>query len=58
VTGEMLLVELAHIVETTAYPRFNRESGVQEPISAQDWDVLRDKFLALCAKNRPREASE
>jgi hypothetical protein len=58
VTGEMLLVELAHIVETTAYPRFNRDSGVQEPVTPAQWDVLREKFLALCAKNRPREASE
>jgi hypothetical protein len=55
-TGDMLIIELAHIVETTAYPRFNRDSGVQEPITPEQWDILSDKFLALCAKNKPRES--
>jgi hypothetical protein len=57
-TGDQLIIELAHIVETTAYPRFNRESGVQEPITPEQWDTISDRILALCAKNRPREVSE
>lgn len=53
-TGEQLIVELVSIVEQTCYPRFD-EHGGQEPITAEQWDVVADKILKLCAKNRPRE---
>lgn len=52
-TGDQLITELASIVETTCYPRFD-QLGNQEPISAEEWDLVADKVLMLCARNKPR----
>jgi hypothetical protein len=56
-TGDQLITELASIVETTCYPRFDRDTGVQEPITAEEWDIVADKVLMLCAKNKVREVA-
>ena len=56
-TGDQLIVELASIVETTCYPRFDRESGAQEPISNEEWDIVSDKVLRLCEKNKLRKVA-
>ncbi|HWH59326.1 MAG TPA: hypothetical protein VN682_16980 [Terriglobales bacterium] len=55
-TGDQLIVELASIVETTCYPRFDRVTGDQQPITREEWDIVADKVLMLCARNKPKEA--
>ena len=50
-----LQIEFASLVEQVCYPLYDRESGNQEPISAEQWDILSDRFLKLCAKNKIKE---
>lgn len=53
-TGEKVIIELVSIVEQTCYPNFDRDYGTQEPVTAEQWDILSDKLMQFCAKNKPR----
>lgn len=57
-TGEQLIIELVSIVEQTCYPKFDRDHGTQDPITAEQFDIVSDRVLKLCAKNKIRETSE
>ena len=56
-TPDQLLTEFVVLLETVCHPHYDRVSGACEPITAEQWDVLSDRFLQLCAKNRVREVA-
>jgi hypothetical protein len=45
------------IIEESAPRRYAPPMATLEPLTASEWDTISDRILALCAKNRPREAS-
>jgi hypothetical protein len=56
-TPDELLRAFSVLLEETCHPRYDRVSGACEPITPEQWDVLSDRFLQLCAKVRPREVA-
>lgn len=56
-TPSRLMEALAMIVEGTCYRVYDRTSGDEQPITNEQWDLLSDRFLMLCAKNRTQEES-
>lgn len=56
-TPDQLLVEVASLIEAVCRPTYDRTSGDEQPITNQQFDVLADRFLMLCDKNRTQEES-
>lgn len=56
-TPSRLIAELAALIEATCRPTYDRTSGDEQPITNEQWDLLSDRFLMLCDKNRTREES-
>ena len=56
-TPNELLTEFVVLLEETCHPRYDRVSGACEPITPEQFDILSERFLLLCAKTRPREVA-
>ena len=52
---DRFLTEVAMLIARTCYPLFDRETGNQDPISAEQWDQLSEQLNLLYIKNRPKE---
>ena len=50
-----LVQELCLIVEDVCAPVYNPDTGLQEPVSREQWLVLKERFDLLCAAYTPRE---
>jgi hypothetical protein len=51
-----LVQELCLIVEDVCAPVYNRDTGLQEPVSRGQWLALKERLDLLCAAYTPREA--
>ncbi len=54
-TPDSLIRELAIIVEATCVPVYNRDTGLQEPLTREQWLSFKDSVDLLCAAYTPRE---
>ena len=52
---DRLIQELAIITEEVIRPMYNRDTGLQEPITREQWLLLKERFDLLCAAYTPRE---
>jgi hypothetical protein len=57
VTGEHLLTEMLSLLERFCYPHFDRDSGVQEPLTTEQLDNFSDAMLLMIAKNKIRKVA-
>jgi hypothetical protein len=58
VTPDEMIEKVVIIIEERAPRRYVPPMATLEPLLASEYDAIRDAIVALCAKNRPREASE
>lgn len=50
------LTEVAMLTARTCYPLYDRETGNQDPISAEQWDQISEGINLIYIKNRPKDA--
>jgi hypothetical protein len=56
-TPNQLIVQLGVLIEEVAPPRYDRQSGADQPISAEEWDILNERWHMLYVMNKPRGES-
>lgn len=54
-TPSQLLRAVAALIEEVAHKGYD-EHGDEQPISAEQWEVLRERFSVMVLMNKPREA--
>lgn len=53
-TGETFLTEMLTLLERHCYPRFDRDTGTQEPLTTEQLDNFSDAMLLMIARNKVR----
>ena len=56
-TADELLTELRVLIETSCYPRWDRDTATQPPITNEQWDTITDRVMLLAAKNKIRKVA-
>ena len=53
-TPNKLLQNVAVLIEEVATPQYDRDTGDEQPITAEQWDVLDERFRMIVLMNKPR----
>ena len=54
-TPDELLTRIALLIEESCVPVYNRDTGLQEPLTREQWLEVKDRIDLLCAAYTPRE---
>lgn len=57
-TPDSLLQNIAVIIEECCESHYDRDNGLREPITRDEWLAIRARIETLVAMNLPREASD
>lgn len=53
-TPNKLLQNVAVLIEEVATPQYDRDTGDEQPITAEQWNTLDERWRMIVLMNRPR----
>lgn len=57
-TPSALIRNMAALIEEVVDAKYDRASGDQQPVTAQEWDILNERWHMLYVMNKPRIEDE